>query len=54
MYVQCLPLDGKFQKNGTALLMICARTLAENVGGAYTRRGAYMWDTTVSSPFFST
>ena len=25
----------------------CARTLAENVGGAYTRRGAYMRDTTV-------
>jgi len=25
----------------------CARTLAENVGGAYTRGGAYMRDTTV-------
>ena len=25
----------------------CARTSTENVGGAYTRRGAYMWDATV-------
>ena len=25
----------------------CARTSAENVGGAYTRRGAYMRDATV-------
>ena len=26
----------------------CARTLVENVGGgAYMRRGAYLWDTTV-------
>jgi len=29
----------------------CARTLAENVGGTYTRKGAYMWDTTVCNSF---